>query len=369
MNKPNKIIIREKQRSRESRRLLIQYFVSFIAYIIGFVVFIIMAWNFCNLLGWQPENLLYRFLKFVENYFPLFGGITFLSGWVIITYYFISKPLRYLDEVVAATEQLIIPSDEPIVLSSAMYYTETELNRVREKALENIRTAKEAEQRKNDLVMYLAHDLKTPLSSVIGYLTLLRDEQQISDELRERYLSITLDKAERLEDLINEFFEIARFNLSGMTLEYSTVNLTRMLEQITYEFKPMFLDKDLSCELSAAPNLTIKCDVDKMQRVLDNLLRNAINYSYENTIIKVEAEEISGNVCIRVINEGNTIPEEKLERIFEQFFRLDTARSSSTGGPGLGLAIAKEIIELHNGKISANSTDGITCFELIIPLS
>lgn len=134
--------------------------------------------------------------------------------------------------MVAATEQLIAPSNEPIVLSSAMFYTETELNRVREKALDNMRTAKEAEQRKNDLVMYLAHDLKTPLTSVIGYLTLLRDEQQISEDLRERYLSISLEKAERLEDLINEFFEIARFNLSNIALEYSTVNLTRMLEQL-----------------------------------------------------------------------------------------------------------------------------------------
>lgn len=100
-----------------------------------------------------------------------------------------------------------------------------------------------AEQRKNDLVMYLAHDLKTPLTSVIGYLTLLRDENQISDELRERYVSISLEKAERLEDLINEFFEIARFNLSDITLEYSMVNLTRMLEQLVFEFKPMLAEK------------------------------------------------------------------------------------------------------------------------------
>ena len=96
-----------------------------------------------------------------------------------------------------------------------------------------------AEQRKNDLVVYLAHDLKTPLTSVIGYLTLLRDENQISEELREKYLSISLEKAERLEDLINEFFEITRFNLSSITLEYSRINLTRMLEQLVYEFKPM----------------------------------------------------------------------------------------------------------------------------------
>lgn len=93
------------------------------------------------------------------------------------------------------------------------------------------------------MIMYLAHDLKTPLSSVIGYLTLLKDESQMSKELREKYLSISLDKAERLEDLINEFFEITRFNMSNITLQYTKINLTRMLEQLIYEFKPMLKEK------------------------------------------------------------------------------------------------------------------------------
>ena len=105
---------------------------------------------------------------------------------------------------------------------------------------------REETARKNDLVMYLAHDLKTPLASVIGYLTLLRDEQQISPELREKYLSITLDKAERLEDLINEFFEITRFNLSTVTLDYSSIDLVRLLEQLRFEFMPMLKEKSLT---------------------------------------------------------------------------------------------------------------------------
>lgn len=118
------------------------------------------------------------------------------------------------------------------------------INRLKQEAENNARLAQENEQRKNDLIMYLAHDLKTPLSSVIGYLTLLHDdEQQISQELREKYLSISLDKAERLEDLINEFFEITRFNLSNITLQYSNINLTRLLEQLIYEFKPILKEK------------------------------------------------------------------------------------------------------------------------------
>ena len=225
-----------------------------------------------------------------------------------------------------------------------------------------------AEQRKNDLVMYLAHDLKTPLSSVIGYLTLLRDEKQISGELRERYLSISLDKAERLEDLINEFFEITRFNLSNITLVYGKINLTRMLEQLAYEFQPMLAGRNLDIAFDIQADIMLSCDADKLQRVFDNLLRNAVSYCYDNTSIKISAAQIEDHVLIKIMNEGDTIPQERLERIFEQFYRLDVSRSSRTGGAGLGLAIAKEIVGLHHGQIIAHSENGLTCFEVTLPL-
>lgn len=135
------------------------------------------------------------------------------------------------------------PDDNPIELPEALNDIQSELNLAREQALRNIDAANDTVQRKNDLIMYLAHDLKTPLASVIGYLNLLHDEGQISEELREKYLTITLNKAERLEDLINEFFEIARFNLSTISLQYSRINLTRLLEQLIYEFKPMTKEK------------------------------------------------------------------------------------------------------------------------------
>ncbi len=333
------------------------------------MLFVYIAWLFCAMFTWYADDPLYWILHFIKEYIVLFMLIAIVTGWLLISSYFISKPMRYLDEVVDATEKLVSPKDEPIVLSDAMSYVESDLNRVREKALQNARAAKEAEQRKNDLVIYLAHDLKTPLTSVIGYLTLLRDETQISDELREKYLSISLDKAERLEDLINEFFEITRFNLSNITLEYSRVNLTRMLEQLTYEFKPMLLEKNLNCELEIAPDTMIRCDVDKMQRVFDNLLRNAVNYSFPNSVIKITALCDESNIKIKFKNSGNTIPSEKLERIFEQFYRIDSARSSKSGGTGLGLAIAKEIVELHKGTITAKSENETIEFEVTIPVS
>ncbi len=228
---------------------------------------------------------------------------------------------------------------------------------------------REETARKNDLILYLAHDLKTPLASVIGYLNLLRDEEQISRPLQERYLSITLDKAERLEDLINEFFDIARFNLSDITLQYSRIDLTRLLEQLTFEFGPMLREKDLTCCLDAPEELMLRCDANKLQRVMDNLLRNAVAYSFSGTEIAIAAGQQGEQVVIRFVNQGPTIPPENLQRIFEQFYRLDVSRSTSSGGAGLGLAIAKRIVELHHGTIEAKSEDERIEFVVTLPAS
>lgn len=226
---------------------------------------------------------------------------------------------------------------------------------------------REETARKNDLVMYLAHDLKTPLASVIGYLTLLRDERELSPQLQEKYLTITLDKAERLEELINEFFEITRFNLSTVTLERSRIDLVRLLEQLRYEFMPMLRDKRFTCTLTAPETLPIYCDAGKIQRVFDNLLRNAVLYGYPDTEIKIDARLDGDNTVVSVKNSGATIPEEKLRRIFEQFFRLDAARSTDSGA-GLGLAIADQIVRLHGGTINARSADETIEFTVTLPV-
>ena len=169
--------------------------------------------------------------------------------------------------------------------------------------------------------------------------------------------------------MINEFLEIARYSLSTITLQYSEINLTRLLEQLVYEFQPVLDQKGLTCRLTAGEDILLNCDADKMQRVFDNLLRNAVLYSYEGTEIQLRAEEAEGRVRIQVENRGATIPEEKLERVFEQFYRLDSARQSKSGGAGLGLAIAREIVRLHKGSIKAESRQEITIFTVELPLA
>lgn len=314
------------------------------------------------------EAALEVYQRVVRNYRDLYILVAILSVFLIILRIYLKGFTKYFNEINRGIDALIEENSGDIVLPSELTAIEKKINHIKHTLEQRKLAAELSEQRKNDLVVYLAHDLKTPLTSVIGYLTLLRDENKISEELREKYLSISLEKAEHLEDLINEFFEITRFNLSNITLEYSRVNLTRMLEQLTYEFKPMFLEKNLKCELEIAPDTMIKCDVNKMQRVFDNLLRNAVNYSFDDSTIHITVKQNGENLCIQFTNCGNTIPKEKLVRIFEQFYRLDVARSSRSGGAGLGLAVAKEIVELHNGTITAKSENEQIEFTVTLPL-
>ena len=228
---------------------------------------------------------------------------------------------------------------------------------------------KEEASRKNDLIAYLAHDLKTPFTSVIGYLALLDEAQDMPIEQKTKYVNIALSKALRLEKLINEFFDITRYNLQQIDLEKESINLCHMLVQMTDEFYPLLNAHGNQTEVCVDEEVTVYGDSMKLARVFNNILKNAIYYSYPDTIIKIWAESTDTDVWIYFCNKGKTIPAGKLNSIFEKFFRMDEARSTNTGGAGLGLAIAKEIITLHGGKITAESENESTTFRISLPVT
>ncbi|WP_455391040.1 sensor histidine kinase [Frisingicoccus sp.] len=226
---------------------------------------------------------------------------------------------------------------------------------------------KEEASRKNDLITYLAHDLKTPLTSVIGYLSLMDEAPDMPEAQKARYVHITLDKACRLEKLINEFFEITRYNLQQIILEKETIDLYYMLVQMADEFYPVLSARGNTIRLSVGEDMTVYGDSEKLARVFNNILKNAVSYSYENTEIEIGAEKVEDGLKITFRNRGKTIAREKLEFLFEKFFRMDEARATHTGGAGLGLAIAKEIVTLHGGTITAESENEVTTFCVILP--
>lgn len=226
--------------------------------------------------------------------------------------------------------------------------------------------AKAQEARQKDLVAFLAHDLKTPLTSVVGYLTILKSRPDLSGEERQRYTAVALDKAQRLEELMGEFFDISRMELGG-ALRREPVALSLLLEQLADEFYPLLRPKELTLNARIQSGLSTLGDADRLARVFDNVLRNAVSYSTPGGVIDLTAQRVDGSVQVRISNQGLGIPEGELSNIFQRFYRLDTARSSRTGGAGLGLAIAKEIVESHGGVIAAESTGDRVTFQITLP--
>lgn len=366
-----KITDRESRLRRERLRQTAlrswgMYLLALVAWVATVLGMTLLCAILCSSVIWQSTPL-YWFLQWVKNYIVLVMGAAVVAGWLAISYFFIARPARNLELMLEGAEALAHPTEEPIRLPAALEGAEHQLNLVREQALRTAQAAREAEQRKNDLVVYLAHDLKTPLTSVIGYLTLLRDEPELSPAMRARYTGVALEKAERLEDLINEFFDITRFSLTHLELERQPVDLKRMLEQLCSEFEPVFARSELKYRLDLPENFRVVCDPDKMARVFDNLLNNACHYAYPASLIRVEGRLAQGQAVLTFTNAGATIPPEKLSRMFERFFRLDSSRGTRTGNAGLGLAIAKEIVEAHGGIIAADSREEQVIFTVSLP--
>lgn len=319
------------------------------------------------------DSNVYYFLKNLFNFvyglsLPIIALI-WLFGILIILYKLIKNIFSYISDLRIASNQLLNKDVEYIKLPAELSEIENQLNRLKYEADKNEKLARENEQRKNDLIVYLAHDLKTPLTSVIGYLELLKEAPELPLEQRKKYIDIALDKSYRLEDLMNEFFEIARFNDTKIILMKKNLNIKFMLQQIVDEFYPIVNEQGKNFKIFCDDKIMCYADPDKFSRALNNVIKNAISYSFENTNIDIFVkQEENGLINISIENEGYTIPQDKLNSIFEKFYRLDNARTTNNGGAGLGLAIAKEIITLHNGTIDATSSNNKTKFVINIPV-
>lgn len=316
-----------------------------------------LYYNFREMFYSGPYNAVALLIEFV----------IIITVIVILLYFTLKKVISYITALSEASNQLLDKDVEMIYLPEELSDIQSKMNLLKMTSEKNERLAAENEKRKNDLIVYLAHDIKTPLTSMIGYLSLIDEIKDMPREQREKYVNIALEKSYKLEDLINELFDITRFNAETIVLEKEEINLNMMLEQIIEDFYPLLKEIDKEIQYYANESIVVEGDSDKLYRVFNNLIKNAIHYSTDK-VIKIKAEAFGDKVRIIVSNKGKRIPKEKLERLFEKFYRADSSRTSKTGGSGLGLAIAKEIVELHGGNIKAASEDGDIKFYVELPV-
>lgn len=304
---------------------------------------------------------------FIKSFKLPLAALVFAMGWLAIILYALNKSLRYFDDLTGAVSKLLADKDAPIELPADLSIARNELAVIRSQSLADERAAKAAEQRKNELVAYLAHDIRTPLTSVLGYLDLLRETTDLPRETLRKYADIAYTKAERLETLINEFFEITRYNLSAIPIERETVGVRLFCQQVAEAFFPEASARNIRISIDVGPSDRFFVDPDKLARALGNVLRNAVAYADANSVIALAARQDARYTTITVANRGREISKAHLESIFEKFYREDGARTTRSGGAGLGLAIAREIVVAHHGDIEAASERGVTVFTLRIP--
>lgn len=304
-----------------------------------------------------------------RGYKEIFFALAIVAIFLILLLLLFRWLTKYFREINSGIDSLLAEDEKRIYLSPEMLPFEHKLNTVKQ----NLKSQKEAtalaEQRKDELVMYLAHDIRTPLTSVIGYLSLLEENPDMTTEEKVKNVHIALDKAYRLEKMVNEFFEITRYHSKQIKLKKQPVDLYYMLVQLRDEFLPSFSLRNNAILLELDENIIIYADPEKIARVFGNILKNAAAYSYPNTEITISAIQKEQNTIISFQNKSKAIPAENLSSLFDKFYRLDEARISDTGGTGLGLAIAKEIILLHGGEIEAHSEQETVTFTVKLPIS
>jgi signal transduction histidine kinase len=318
---------------------------------------------------------IHQILFFLKNVFgiQMIDSLIFVFLFIIYFMLLTKKSISYIEKMAGAINsiekgnldvKINIKSDDELGDLAAS------INSMTSKLKKSIEDERHAEQAKNELITNVSHDLRTPLTSVIGFLGLLIDRENRSEEELQRYTEIAHKKAISLQSLIDELFEFTRMSYGGISIKKTKINLGELLEQLTDEFYPVLNDAGMECRISVPDDkVYIMADGDLLVRLFENLINNSIRYGKDGKYIDVVLKRQDKNVFVDVINYGNRISDSDIPYIFEQFYRADKSRTSFNGGTGLGLAIVKRIAELHNGTVKVESSEKQTCFEVNLLIS
>ena len=309
------------------------------------------------------------FLAMFANAGSLVTIVYVLIGIVMFAITFLlmqEKSIRYIDRISAAMQNISegdLNTTVEVIGDDEFSGMAANLNKMVEDIRELMDKERESERTKNELITNVAHDLRTPLTSIIGYLGMLSGPAQMSPEMQKKYIDITYTKAKRLEKLIEDLFGFTKLNYGKISMKISKVDIIKLLSQLLEEFYPNFEEKNLSYELqSNVPAKVISADGNLLARLFENLVGNAIKYGADGKRILVRVHATEQIVTVSVTNYGYVIPKDELPLIFDKFYRVEQSRSTNTGGTGLGLAIAKNIVDMHGGTIGVTSDLNGTVF-------
>lgn len=348
-------------------RLLINITLS---YLVAFLIYSILGIIFDRIIPIAvPNEMRYAlcyaisFIVFVEIFFKL----------IDFTIEYIRKLRRSIQQVTSGNYgvQCEVEYDDELgslaaninVLSKALLAKEKESEKLKEKERAALDIERNAERQKNELITNVAHDLRTPLTTIVGYLELIKDDTALSKEDVHKYSGIAYEKSIRLQEMMDDLFEFTKLDNADIKLNKSMINLSGLIMQMTDEFYPSFKDCNITPIVDLPEeNIYVQGDGQLLARVFDNLISNALKYGYHNTDLKIEVSGDEKYATVKVINHGDTIASEDIPLLFNKFYRTDSSRNSKTGGTGLGLAITKNIVDLHHGDISVTSDDQITTF-------
>lgn len=293
----------------------------------------------------------------------VFLGIGLFSA---LFFWLTKRELTYIDHISSAITRIstgdlqtkleIVGDDEFSAMAEKINTMVDEINALMEKE-------RYAEKTKNELITNVAHDLRTPLTSIIGYLELLNRSENLPAQMRQNYLQIVYQKARRLQQLIEDLFGFTKLNYGKMAMNVGKMDIVKLLAQLMDEFYPNFMEKGLAFSLKSSVDAqVIVADSNLLARLFDNLINNAIKYGADGKRIDVRIDVDGAYVIVQVINYGKVIPADELPLIFDKFYRVEQSRSTHTGGTGLGLAIAQNIVQMHGGEISVRSDMHGTAF-------
>ena len=297
----------------------------------------------------------------------IFTVLLLLMYFILISHSFVT----YVREIISGIERMKngdFTEEIPVRGEDEFSEIADSINEMSRNLSQNMESQKAAERTKDELITNVAHDLRTPLTSILGYLDLLTQGDFLTDDQRQKYLSIVSNKARQLETLVKDLFDYTRYDKDKVKIKKEILDLNLFMPQIVDEFYPSFVDNQLECRTDFYDGaLNIEGNGELLARAIGNLMSNAIKYGAEGKLVEVKTGRMDKMACVAVINYGKIIPEEDLDKIFDKFYRVESSRSLKTGGTGLGLAIAKNIVTLHDGKIWATSDESGTRFQIELP--